>query len=239
MKKNIQHASDSLNKPVLTPEVISYITIQNVVGILGVLLPIVLVFGSLLFGHVKEVLPSISTYYHSNMRDFFVGLLCAVALFLFAYKGYDNRDNIAGNLGCIFAVGVAFFPTSNGDPIVDRPDWIGIIHLFFAAMFFLVLIYFSVFLFTKTDKKVLSKQKKNFNLVYKSCGYCMLGCIVLIALYLLILEKIFPMLADGDPVFWLEAISLWAFGISWLTKGKIRKQILGIRMFKKPLAPAG
>lgn len=225
------HAEPSAKKPDQVPEVVSYIMIQNAIGFLGILLPLVLVFGTLLFGHMKEVLPSISAYYHSNMRDFFVGLLCAVALFLFAYKGYEKRDNIAGNLGSLFALGVAFFPTSNCDPIT-RPHWIGIMHLCCAALFFLVLIYFSVRLFTKTDKKVLSQQKKNFNLVYKTCGYVMLACIIIIALYLFILENAFPKLTDVDFVFWLEAIALWAFGVSWLTKGRIRKRLLGIRIFK-------
>ena len=41
------------------------------------------------------MLESISSYYHSVMRDIFVGSLCAVGTFLISYRGYDKRDNRA------------------------------------------------------------------------------------------------------------------------------------------------
>ncbi len=34
------------------------------------------------------------------------------------------------------------------------------------------------------------------------------------------LKKHFPNFESFNPIFWLEAIALWAFGISWLTKGE-------------------
>ncbi len=68
---------------------------------------------------------------------------------------------------------------------------------------------------------MLTGQKQNRNRVYRICGFTMLGCILLIALYLLFLEDSFPNLTKFDVVFWLESVSLWAFGISWLTKGEI------------------
>ncbi len=49
----------------------------------------------------------------------------------------------------------------------------------------------------------------------------MLLCIALIALYWTVLEKKYPGLDDMHPVFWLESIALWAFGISWIVKGEI------------------
>ena len=52
------------------------------------------------------------------------------------------------------------------------------------------------------------------------CGYTIIGSILLIALYFFFFEKKFPALMNYDPVFWLETIALWAFGISWLTKGR-------------------
>ena len=94
------------------PEVISYYTMRRAIGILGITLPLILVAGSSLFGGCDEVQYSISTYYHTNMRNIFVGYNCAVALFLFAYRGHDWRDNLAGYLGCIFVLGVAFIPCS-------------------------------------------------------------------------------------------------------------------------------
>jgi hypothetical protein len=93
----MEHPDHSLqtDKP---PEIISYYTMRRAIGILGITLPLILVAGSSLFGPCEEVQISISAYYHTNMRNIFVGLNCAVALFLFAYRGHDWMDNLAGYL---------------------------------------------------------------------------------------------------------------------------------------------
>jgi hypothetical protein len=204
--------------------VISYLTIRRLIGILGIVLPIALVIGSLLKGSEDEILPSISCYYHSSMRDLFVGIICAVALFLFAYKGYNRLDNYVSNFGGLFALGVAFLPTTDCRNISSMENaLIGSLHLLSAALFFMVLIYFSLFLFTKSDKpkKEWKKPKQYRNKVYYICGYTMLGCILLIAVYFLFLDGSYPCLEKLKPVFWLESISLWSFGISWLAKGEV------------------
>ena len=82
-------------------------------------------------------------------------------------------------------------------------------------MDFAIFSYFSLILFTKGVAKP-TPQKKKRNIVYKVCGYIMLACILLIFLNFLIK----PQLGDLKPVFCLETIALWAFGISWLTKGE-------------------
>jgi hypothetical protein len=198
--------------------IISYLTLRKAVGILGISLPAVLVIGSIALDGETHILNSISTYYHTSMGNGFVGVLCAVALFLFAYRGHDYRDNIAGHLACIFALGVAFLPNSPWDPtaLINR------LHLTSAASFFLVLIYFSLFLFTQSDlPKPYPKAKRNRNKVYYACGFTMLGSILLIAVYMVWLKKAFPHIENLEPVFWLETLALIAFGISWLTKGQV------------------
>jgi hypothetical protein len=59
-----------------------------------------------------KIISGIMTCYHTDMLNIFVGLLCAITLFLFTYTGYDSTDETAGNIGCIFPLGMAFFPTS-------------------------------------------------------------------------------------------------------------------------------
>jgi hypothetical protein len=53
------------------------------------------------------------------------------------------------------------------------------------------------------------------------CGWAMLSCLALIAVYKLFLpdDPMSP-IAAIKPVFWLESIAIIAFGISWLTKGE-------------------
>ena len=197
--------------------VISYFTLRKSVGILGLLLPVILAVGYIILDGEIKILNSISTYYHTHIGNALVGILCAFALFLFSYRGHDKRDNIAGHLACIFALGIAFFPNSPNDP----GTLINILHLTSASLFFMVLIYFSLVLFTKSDKpKPYLKPKKNRNKVYYFCGFTMLGSILTIAVYMLWIKNNFPCIDNLQPVFWLESFALFAFGISWLTKGQ-------------------
>ena len=140
--------SNSENRAVETC-VISYLGLRKAVGWIGFLLPFVLVGGNWLFKGFWAVQPSISDYYYTDMRNVLVGALCAIGVFLFSYE-YDTPDNIAGNIACAFAVGVALFPTNPAVGATSLQIFVGHVHLFFAALFFLTLAYFSLFLFTKT-----------------------------------------------------------------------------------------
>jgi len=212
------------------PEIISYNALRRAVGYIGVLLPIALILGALLLTDCWEIQGSISKYYHTVMQNLFVGALCAVALFLWAYRGYkkeaddkkiDIGDDMAGNLAALFALGVAFCPTYIGPEDltlcinkVYLRDIVGVVHLVSALLFFLTLAYFSIVLFTKGRN-----QKRK--LLYYICGSIILLCISAIVIYILFLKKSFPQIERFKPIFCLETIALVAFGISWLVKGKM------------------
>lgn len=202
--------------------VISYLNLRRTIGMLGVAFPVILALGSMVFGCTNEIQDSISGYYHTCMRNSFVGILCAYSFFLFSYKGYAKTDNIAANLGSVFALGVAFMPTAQvPESPLDNP-LIGKLHLISASLFFLVLIYFSLFLFTKTSPdKIISKRKKQRNAVYKICGVVMLLCVICIAAYLFLIEEKHPEFKSYHIVFWFETIALWSFGVSWIIKGEL------------------
>jgi hypothetical protein len=190
--------------------VISYLTLRRTIGILGVALPAILAIGYLIAGG-DGIRPSISSYYHTPMRDIYVGVLCGVALFLFSYRGYDLQDSITGDLAGLFALGVVFLPASG--------SLIGTVHEIFAALFFLSLAYFSVFLFTR-GKGRPTKAKRRRNRLYRICGFVMVGCTVLATVYT-VSTKLQLLYSWLNPLFWLESAVLWAFGISWLTKGEV------------------
>lgn len=207
--------------------VISYLTLRKTIGWLGISLPFLLVLGAWLIFQEKDIRSSISAYYYSDMGDVFVGTLCAIGFFLFSYKGYERRDDIAGDVACVLAVGAALFPTA---PVPIPPDegascyggQIGYCpHGFFAASFFLMLAYFCLFLFTKTDpNKPPSRRKLKRNAVYRACGYTMLSCILLVPFIYLLPDNITAAIEKYDPVFWLETVAVLAFSVSWLTKGE-------------------
>src|SRR5579859_3357286 len=121
-----------------SPLVVSYLDLRKAVGIIGLALPFVLAFGDILL-HGLRIENSISSYYYTEMRNIFVGSLCAIAIFLMSYRGYDRRDAIAGNLAFVFAIGVAFIPTTPLPVATTEQELIGDVHLAFAALLFLTL----------------------------------------------------------------------------------------------------
>jgi len=217
------------------PEIISYYTMRRAIGILGITLPLILLAGSSLLGDCKEVQYSISTYYHTSMRNIFVGFNCAVALFLFAYRGHDWKDNLAGYLGCIFVLGVAFLPSTLSStphacliPAIAQHPLVGKVHNMCALLYFIILIVYALLLFfffyiemVTGEKMFMGRQKKRRNVVYYICGSVMTVSLLLILAYVWILGRSYPGLKSLDPVFWLESIMLLSFGITWLTKGQL------------------
>jgi hypothetical protein len=198
--------------------VISYLVLRRAVGVIGTALPFVLVIGKWLLDG-WGIQQSISAYYYTSMRDVFVGSLCAIGIFLFSYHGYEPADDVAGNLACVFAVGVALFPTPPAIGASATQALLGHVHLTFAAAFFLSLAYFSLVLFRKTHpNKQMTARKVQRNAVYTACGYTILVCIALIMVDTVFLGR--SAVQSLDPVFWLEAAAVLAFGISWLTKGE-------------------
>ncbi len=197
-----------------SPLVISYLEIRKGVGVIGIALPILLVAGYLIF-EGPGIQNSISAYYHTVMRDVLVGCLWAIAVFLLSYRGYEGDDRI-GDLASLFAIGVALFPVTPAGSNARDEFIIGWVHWLFAAALFLTLAYFCLVLFRK-GKPDPTPQKRKRNWVYTVSGWLILACIAGIAAV-----SLFPdsRVHDADPVFWLEAIAVWAFGWAWFTKGE-------------------
>ncbi len=197
--------------------VASYLTLRRAVGVLGIALPFILSLGALVVFMTGTIEESISHYYYTGMRNVLVGTLFAIGGFLMSYKGYEKKDDRAGDIACVAAIGVALFPTT---PSGEPTNIIGIVHGISAAVFFLTLAFFSLYLFTKTDpNKTPTRMKKKRNIVYKISGWVIVASIVLILLYYSI-PYIRVSLEPIKPVFWLESAAVIAFGISWLTKGE-------------------
>lgn len=209
---------------------ISYWSLRKFVGLLGITLPLVLFAGGMIVFDAG-LQTSLSAYYHTGMRDVFVGTICAIGVFLLTYRGNERKDDLAGNVACVCAVGLALFPTTPPDATGPQKA-VGVWHFVFAAGFLLTLVYFSLVLFTKTGGNP-TLQKRIRNRVYRICGWVMLACVVLIAAF-----KLFgydAWLVRYSVVFWLETTAIVAFGVSWLVKGEA---ILGDKADKDPVATA-
>lgn len=203
--------------------VVSYLGLRRGIGIIGTVLPFLLVLGN---AFLRSVLlspprwrgwglqPSMSSYYYTAMGNVFIGALCVIGVFLISYKGYDRKDAWAGTISGFAAVGVGLFPIwePNGPMTV-----IGGCHVVFAAILYLTLAYFSLFLFPR-GKGAPGRRKILRNRVFRICGCAILACIVGIAV--VSIPSVRKQVAAMDLVFWLECGATIAFGISWLTKGQ-------------------
>ena len=62
--------------------VISYLTLRQIVGVLGISFPFILAGGNMIIQGAIGIQPSISAYYHTPMGDVFVGTLCVIGFVL-------------------------------------------------------------------------------------------------------------------------------------------------------------
>ena len=217
------------------------------IGYIAVGLPLVLVLGENLrdawlpdAGAVDRAFieASISAYFHTGMREVFVGSLCAIGVFLVCYKGYQQWDNLAAYVAGFSVLLVALFPTpeasreaaDTGVPAPDSvtifssaslpdPAWVGYVHFIAAAVFFATLAAMALLLFTKTDQLVPTHRKQWRNRVYRITGVLILVCVTVIAVLKLFVDAAW--VRESSLVFVFEAIAVVAFGIAWLTKAEV------------------
>lgn len=216
----------------------SYYTIRKIIGLLGMLLPFIVVITH------GGLLSSISHYYYSKSAVFFTSIIFAFGILLISYKGYEKdklseklSDNQITHIGGIAAILLILFPTaclesnsieiSNLCALKDYPLYghdnkiISFIHFLSAGIFLFVMGWMSVKRFTKgeqTPKKILR------NKFYKVSGY-----IIWFSIFFLMIEFIVGFhITDYDVIF-LESISIFFFGTSWFIKGKAIRDMIGIK----------
>ena len=178
------------------------------------LLPLICILGGLAFADLPGQ-RSISFYYNTNMRDFFVGLLIAVSMFLFTYKGYEFIDNLITSIIGAAGLGIAFFPVSSVDNL-SVPIGLfqinskisDVVHLISAAIFFSLLAANSMFVFTLSKDKNIEKtrNKKIRNIIYIFCGVIILLSLLMFPL----LVAVYARLARAE-----EREAAVGFGEAW------------------------
>lgn len=184
--------------------------LRAMIGWLGMLLPWIVV---ILTGGFP---PSISATWYTNACTPFMIILGSAAFLLISYKGYERIDDITLTCSGIAGLMICLFPCKNpwedlvcvGTFAVDMKIS-HIIHSVSAIVFFGLLAYNSIFLFTKSSGE-MTRNKKIRNTIYKVCGVGML------ASFLILLLPSFHI-----KVWLLEAFALFFFGISFLTKADI------------------
>jgi len=196
---------------------LDYIFLRKAIGTIALLLPVLIVAISWWLDNTWDIQESISHYYYTHSRNYFVGSLCALAVFFLSYDhrevGEYKADNYWSNAASAMAVGVAFFPTTRNGSATGPEQVIGTFHLIFAGSLFATLGILSLFFFTKNDGSPTPEKLKR-NTLYKVCGVIIFACIALIGL-----AEIVSPPSSWHSSFLLESIMVWAFAVSWLVKG--------------------
>lgn len=208
----------------------SYYQLRRNLGYLALIFPFMLVGLSLITakGCNEFILPTISDYYHTNLRNVFIGTICAMAVVLWSHHVEDFRERILHKLAAICAILVGFAPTGKCDFAclstcgVNHEELVSKVHYIFAAMFFIILAFLSFKIFAEKERGANRSSRYRIK-VYRICGTGIFFSIVLIAFYQLYLkgngydydQKFLP------PTFALESISLVLFAIAWLVQGEL------------------
>ena len=185
--------------------------LRFVIGGLGMSLSILVLILSLVNGYPFP--NSISeTYFLEPCIAPFMIILGWASGTLICYRGYELIDDIICSLAGLFGLGICLFPCyswRDADKIIGTfqlPAGISdTIHMVSAIIFFILLAYNSLFLFTKSSGE-MTKNKKIRNIIFRTCGIGMIASFALL---------LFPI----PHVVWVvETVALIFFGISWLTK---------------------
>ena len=142
----------------------------------------------------------------------FVGSLFALGSFLFLYKGFSRREDIALNLAGVSAVGVALCPMYAEAGYIPVSN---VLHFTFAVILFICIAYVAIFCHDETLRWVKNANRRaRYKVAYHIIGWFM-GLFPLVGVILALFFN-----AVQRQVFWIEAAGIWAFAAYWFTKSR-------------------
>ncbi|CAM3883502.1 MULTISPECIES: hypothetical protein [Flavobacterium] len=230
LKKNKEEQKELLIKN-------SY-TLRMLIGVLGILLPLILPLLLLFTDKFKEVLPSISHYYYTKSGPLFIAIMSLLAVFFIIYKE-KCADFIISSIAGIAALLVVLLPTDsleNGclNPyknhvvtILEKNETRENLHYIAAGIFLLALAYMSIFRFTIINQgyENAKKQLQLRHRLYRTLGIIMVFCLLIIFFGSDHFNKMYnnsfhKFHDDHNLTFWFESVAVECFGIAWLVKGR-------------------
>lgn len=204
----------------------SWLLMRFVVGLVGVALPFAVILGDVFVFPGEGPFPrdSLSAYYHSGVRDIFVGSLCVIGLFLITYMVFHyNPDNVVTIVAGLAAICVAFLPTSTDgrNVLTEAPTPLEMrfgeqnlshIHAGAAAIFMILMTVMSWrFAAREGDRGNLKRR-----MLHRACAVIMaVFLVVKVAFGIVGVDT----LGGISVLLVTELACTFAFGISWLVKG--------------------
>ena len=209
--------------------ILSHTQQRQMIGGLGIIFPFtIIILGKLIFGTELQI--SLSHYYHTGVRDIYVGILFLIGTFLIFYRGYQdvNYDGRWSTIAGFCAIGTALFPTTVEAKPSLQTEIIGIVHFVFAFSFLAILGLFVLVYFRRSVGDACAEKKRR-NRVYTLCGWSVFVSLALIFSIFFLPLSMQHAVTKFKPVLILETIAIVAFGFAWLVKGEwLFTQYLGL-----------
>jgi len=216
----------------------TYLSLRIGIAAIGAAFPLNLAVGGYFYAHLC-LQNSMSAYYHANvdgrsMRDWFVGLLFAIGVFLYLYRGYSKLENYLLNAAGVLAVGVAVFPMpwnnscdlricSAAAAVPGCPSAKFTIHGFCAIAFFLCIAL--VCFICAGDTLPLIEDEKTRQRLHHT--YRVIGVVMIASMAAAwVLNTI---IRNGQRTFYVEAVGIMSFAAYWLTKSFELKKTAAVR----------
>ncbi|GLZ51477.1 DUF998 domain-containing protein [Actinomycetospora sp. NBRC 106378] len=208
----------------------SHLLQRRLVGTVGFALPVLVVLFAWAWALVVDaangthvapsfwdsVQSSISAYYYTYSANIFVGAQIAFAVFLVTYRYgvWERRVGVVAGLG---AAVVGLCPTTPRDPTTLQ-RLVGGLHLTAAAVFFVGMAVFCLFLFPRDPGAAVNTVPRGRQVLFRVCGV-----IIVVALLVALVGGFVLDDATRDAIrflLWLESVAVFAFALAWLVKGQ-------------------
>jgi hypothetical protein len=203
----------------------SYLCLRALIGALGVLLPILVIFGARYLFSEGSPFPrtSISDYYYSGAREIFVDTLAATGVFFVAYKILEaNVENLLSVLAGLAAVTISLFPTGKDNfeqaiPNNGTQKLIGAVnasdvHYGASIVFLVCLTLISVCFGFREGARTRRPKQKVRPAIWRGFHWVCAGAMALALIGVLVMSWNYALLAG-------EIVCALAFGASWFAKG--------------------
>jgi len=190
-----------------------YKTLRFLLGLIALCLPFAVSLAS------STRLNSISSAYYTNAKYILIGALVVVGIILFVYSGHSVAESRVSKFGSVAAIVTAVFPpacTGCSETIISQ------IHFYSSAVLFMILAYFCLVPFQKDTRGAAGKRARR-SLIYRVCGWMMLGCIA--GLFVANIFLSVGAINKFRLTYYGEATALIAFGIAWIVSGKMSRFI--------------
>jgi hypothetical protein len=187
--------------------------IKGTLGVLGILLPIFLPLGACSLECLFE--PVAGHVSHVQMRLIFGSFMIFYSVLFLAYRDSNKWATQLASFAGILASLLAL------TTILQINDWGGSLliyfELFLLSLFFIILAYFSLFLFRKKKSSVdMTVSARLDNRVYLACGLVMIASVIGLGSFIWHIET-----TSEIVLLTLISGSLFFSGVSWLMNSRV------------------